>query len=235
MPKLSTKEVLIYLYAKHRKWDEVYKAITDKEELPSNISICKKAIEDFKKEIPSARIAVITDDEMPKSLNRRVHPPFLIRYEGDITLLDKDQLIALDCSPEQLPDVPVAMAKKGARIVALRTDPLSLLVFAPTKDGEIKKLVVYDEDIAHSLLTMATIADRFVSLEGHDEFANMANAAGHGIKYAAPGPSGCVCNQLIKNGWHLCDCVEDFLYMEPPKYEIEKETKSRKEEDDGED
>ena len=222
MIKLSAREVVIYLYAKHRKWSEVYKAIADKEDLPSDLSVCRKTIQDFEKEIPSAKIATILDAEMPKSLTRRDHPPFVIRYEGDISLLDKDQLIALDCSEEQLPDFPVAMAKKGARVVTLQTDPLSLLVFAPTKDGEIKKLVVYDEDIGHLMATMASIADRFVALEGHDEFVRMANRAGHGIKYAAPGPSGCTCNLLIKNGWHLCDCVEDFLYVEPPKCEIEK-------------
>ncbi len=236
MTKLSAREVIIYLYAKHRKWEDIFKTITGKTPLREDIGVCREVIRDFEKEIPAAKIVTLMDDEMPKSLKERTNPPFLLRYEGDISLLDKDQLIALDCSYEQLDTVPAAMAEKGARIVVLNqamgdSPASSLSVLAPTKDGEISTLVVYDEDLPHTLLTMGVVADRFVSLEGHDEFANMANNAGHGMKFASPGPSGCTCNQLIKNGWHLCDCTEDFLYMEPPKTSIDK-PKAKKGTDD---
>lgn len=90
---MTGRDLLIYLSLKHSgNWDEIYKAVNEKEEI-------KDSHEDYAKMVIDAKtkhhIITILDDEMPEALKHCHKPPFVLYCEGDTSLLHAKRKLGL--------------------------------------------------------------------------------------------------------------------------------------------
>lgn len=82
-------KVLVYLAYKYQgDWAKIYDAICLKKEYSDDIDTILSSIK--------YKIVTLLDDEYPESLKHIYHPPFVLFYYGDISLLqDKDKNLAV--------------------------------------------------------------------------------------------------------------------------------------------
>lgn len=224
MPEiLTSREVLIYLYVKKKgNWKEIYKALSEKEPLPADLTTCRVEIDKFLAKHP--KTVTLVDSDFPKTLQSRKHPPFVLPYEGELKLADYDQIVAIE-------DCTLAAIFANHKIRHCFVDEKgSCHIRIPTTEGEgTYKELVFEDDREHSILTMAAISKKFVATQGDRSFVTVfEDALDKSNLFALPGNSGCECNKLIKERWHLCDCPADVLFetrpVDPaPKEEMKEE------------
>ncbi len=212
MPEsLTSREVLIYLYVKKKgNWREIYKALSEKEKLPSDLTTCHVEIDKFLTKHP--KTVTLVDDDFPTALKSRKHPPFVLPYEGELGLADYDQMVAIE-------DCTLALLFTKHKIRHCFVDEKgSCHIRIPSTEGESPyKELVFEEDREHSILTMAAISKKFVATQGDRNFVTaFEDALDKSSLFALPGNSGCECNKLIKEGWHLCDCPSDVFFATEP-------------------
>ena len=82
---MNSREILLYYSIKYLgDWDKIYQALQLKEEL--DLNEVEKVISKNK-----SKFITILDEEYPSSLKESFKPPFLLFYEGDISLLNNDK------------------------------------------------------------------------------------------------------------------------------------------------
>lgn len=79
------RDIIIYLSIKYNgEWDAIYNAIKTKEEI--DFSTVEKTISTNK-----ANVVTIIDENYPQCLKNIFHPPFVLYYYGDISLIANDR------------------------------------------------------------------------------------------------------------------------------------------------
>ncbi len=212
---LTAKEVLIYLYAKKKgDWMAIYKAIADKEALPADLDACRSVIKKFLGEHP--KIMTVVDPSFPDTLKKRTNPPFVLPFTGDEKIIDYDQIIAIE-GEELCP----SLTRHGIRHCFVDDRGwchIRVPQYNTAKDEYEIKEVVLEEDRSHSFNTMTAVSRKAVATKGSKEFSDafLSEWSSKSNLFALPGNSGCACNQLIKQGWHLCDTWSDLTFACPP-------------------
>lgn len=215
MPKsLEAREVIIYLHViKKGVWEDVYKAISEKEALPSDLDACRRVVNKFLSKHPN--VVTIVDPAYPDVMKRRKHPAFVVSFAGDLGVIEYDQIIALETEA-----LSPALTNHGLRHAFL-DDNGWCHIRIPRLDistGEYSnKELVLEDDRKHSIFTMIALCRKAVAINGEEDFSENFRSSFHEKElYALPGNSGCACNKLIKSGWHLCDSWQDLVFDDDP-------------------
>lgn len=86
---ISAKQILLYMNKIYNgNWDKIFQAIKDKQETDD------KAVENIEKEIQHPFVTVL-DKDYPALLKSGYKPPVCLFYEGDLALLNRQDLIAI--------------------------------------------------------------------------------------------------------------------------------------------
>ena len=81
----SAREALIWFNKTyHGDWDRIYKAIQSKEQIPDEIDIEQ-----------NHQVVTILDATYPSALKNSYKPPLSIYYEGDLSLLSKNNIFCV--------------------------------------------------------------------------------------------------------------------------------------------
>lgn len=195
------RDRLVYLYGKYEgDYDKIMKALEDKEEIDPAVAgpFLIKFYDDPKHK--DHKFLTLLDAEYPEWLKALERAPHILEYEGDLSALDGDHhIVALENG-----DLSAYCAAHGVEHAWL--DPeTSLITYV---NGE-QKLAFVDREGYKRLMALS---ETVLALSGEDDFVAAAHAAPNiQARLSLPGVAGSGCNQLIKQGWYLCDSANDLL------------------------
>lgn len=208
--------VLLYFYAtKKGNWEEIQKALSEKEELP-NVETMRTTLEDWRKAIlektPDAQVVTILDltstKLYPTWLTKFRRPPYVLVYTGSLeTLNPKNKLLVVE-------DGSISKMLRRYGIAHGYADANGITTYINSaEEGDLVSTFMEDEETARERLV--AIGDRFLAIDGKANFLETMKKFKKSTNtknlYALPGNAGCMCNKLIKSGWHLCDSGEDLI------------------------
>lgn len=225
----KTPIVLLYFYMKaDGQWEKFKKILEEKEEISSFSAAAEELqtwIDRIVKDKPDTEFVAITQKEYPAYLKTAYHPPFVLLYQGDIDILQKKYkfLAAEDaCVSNMLKKYGISHVTKGKNEVSL---------YYNSVDGE-KELSFQETSEDLRIKRVVDLADRVLAVDGAADFLSALAAEGKDKNkkklYALPGNAGCMCNKLIKQGWHLCDSGMDLIDLPPEAKTSTEETKESK-------
>lgn len=193
---MDAKSVILALAVKHQdSWFDVYEDIKEK------VQISSTEVNELTSKIDCSYITIL-DENYPKELKKNFRPPFVIYYEGDLSLLNNDNLIYVYGSNK------------------FDIDKKDLII----QDSESKKIVIggglkmwlsnYDskDNLKLSALASKVIIDKVIEDLYHTEARDLVGYvlnAGKEI-YVTPTAKPSRNNSLIKQGAFLIDKKEDL-------------------------
>ena len=207
---------LLYFYAtKKGNWEEIQKALSEKEELPP-VATMQATLEEWRKAIlektPDAQVVTILDltstKLCPTWLTKFRRPPYVLVYTGSLeTLNPKNKLLVVE-------DGSISKMLRRYGIAHGYADANGITTYINSPEvGDLVSNFVEDEVTARERLV--SIGDRFLAIDGNPAFLEtmkmLKKSTDMKKLYALPGNAGCMCNKLIKSGWHLCDSGEDLI------------------------
>ncbi len=219
--EINPQNTLLYLFCnKKGNWEEIRKALAEKEELPDSTTV-SSTLDKWKAEMlakdPEMQVLTIlnvTTKEYPVWLTKLRRPPFVIVYTGSFELLNpKNKLLVVENG-----DITKMLRRYG--IAHGYAEPDSITLYANTAEAgdTVNKIYETGESASERLIS---IGDRFLAIDGQPGFLEKLKALKKDTDkkklYALPGNAGCMCNKLIKSGWHLCDCGEDLISIPKSK------------------
>ena len=207
---------LLYFYVtKKGNWEEIQKSLVEKDELP-DISDMQTTLEAWRKEVlektPEAQVISILDltstKAYPTWLTKFRRPPYVLVYTGSLeTLKPKNKLLVVE-------DGSISKMLRRYGIAHGYADANGITTYINSPEvGDLVSTFVEDEATARERLV--SIGDRFLAIDGNPAFLETMKMFKKSTDmkklYALPGNAGCMCNKLIKSGWHLCDSGEDLI------------------------
>lgn len=209
--KLTCQEYLVFLTLKHRyDWAMVQKDLENKIEVDTEEArtLFKKILKDVDAD---TKFVTLVDPEYPMEMFKgESAPPFVLQFKGNITelpplgktvVVENDALSAY-LTKENIPHSYYNIAEQATVII-----PAQPASKDTKKPEEVTSIAWVDPVFSH----VAKTGKIFLAIDGETQFAALAQASTSSEKLMAlPGRAGCACNQLIKRGWHLCDCAADL-------------------------
>jgi len=89
---MEVRKILLYLALKYKgDWNDIYRAVASKEEV--DCETLEHTVNSFKD-----KFITILDEEYPEKLRQSYRPPFVLFYQGDISLLKNENIISVSCT-----------------------------------------------------------------------------------------------------------------------------------------
>lgn len=196
---MTTRVVLLALVLKYNAdWNKVFDAIKEREELSEEEILSAENYE--------GNYAAYTDDNYPEKLRSRQKAPFVLFYEGDLSALDKDNLIFLYGDNDfNLPEENLIRITDDNKVsVGGR-----LKVWFNCEPRNVDRYFLAVSLANKVLLTKVYLAENTFSF-----FINVSirSALANGIDlYVKPTNVASYNNQLIKDGAFLADSASDLM------------------------
>lgn len=219
--EINPQNTLLYLFCnKKGNWEEIRKALAEKEELPDS-TVISSTLDTWKAEMltkdPEMQVLTIlnvTTKEYPIWLTKLHRPPFVVVYTGDLEILNpKNKPLIIEAG-----DVTKAFRRYGITHGYTEADGFTLYANTPESGDTVLKIYETGEAATERLIS---IGDRFLATDGQKGFLEKMKTFKKDTDkkklYALPGKAGCTCNKLIKSGWHLCDSGEDLISLPESK------------------
>lgn len=209
---MTTQEIITLLYInKKGNWADMTEALKEKEALEGTKEEKFKKVKEFTKRFP--HMVTIMDKEYPEIFKKASKPPFVVAYDGDISILEK----AKDCNivAAETPMLKRSFDSHGIpNVCFIKSDKeweskVSFSVFTESGTENHLEIYVSDEEVAYFSIIGLT-ASKFIATDGDPRICSEMIALGIDM-YAVPGKPGCYCNKLIKEGATLCDSWKDFM------------------------
>ena len=219
--EINPATTLIYLYYEQKgNWEGIRKALAEKVELP-DASTITTALDGWRADMlakdPEMNILTILDvstKEYPAWLTKVRRPPFVVVYTGNLELMNpKSKLLVVENG-----DITKMLRRYGIMHGYADTDSITLYANTAESGDTVSKMYETGDAAAERLIS---IGDRFLAIDGQKGFLEKLSALKKDTDkrklFALPGNAGCMCNKLIKSGWHLCDSGEDLITIPESK------------------
>lgn len=210
--RMTTQEIITLLYVdKKGNWNDMAKALKEKEKLEGTEEEKAKRVAEFAERFP--HMVTITDKGYPKIFKKASKPPFVVAYDGDISILEK-------AKDHNIVAAETPMLKKSfdnhgiSNVCFIKSDKeweskVSFSVFTESGTKNHLEIYVSDKEVAY-LSIIGLNASKFIATDGDPRLCSEMILLGIDM-YAIPGKAGCYCNKLIKEGAILTDSWKDFV------------------------
>lgn len=91
MKNMAQAYLLYYSLKYQGDWHEIYRAVANKEEV--DYETLENTVNSFQ-----GKFITILDEEYPEKLRQSFQPPFVLYYQGDISLLKNENIISVSCT-----------------------------------------------------------------------------------------------------------------------------------------